>query len=782
MNTKMMKNDLKRNPAGNLALVLFIGLSGLLFALSTIILVHLLTAMGAMYQVAQPPHFLQMHKGDLDQDKIDSFNAGFEGLTYSQTISMINLYGQDIEVDGRDQFSLADSRLDISLVKQNPDKDLLVDNKQNKLILKPGQIGIPVILLSTYPIDLGDRIEIRRDNISYHFQVAAFVHDAQMNSTLVSSTRILLSDQDFDQMLGRIGEVEYIIEAYFTDPDLAATYQTAYENAGLANNGPAISYRQIFLISSLGHIMIALIIIMVSLVLILIALLAIKYTLMASLEEEVGEIGIMKAMGMADSDICNLYYPKYQVMIGLGLVVGYLLALGLSGIFTRQINQTFPNSGISSLVLFSPILVCTLIYLLATSYCRFILAKIKKLTVVEALVRAKGFGRSQALPHGLYQNKWLGLNWLLSLRQVFYGFPKFRLVFITCLLIAAIVMVPLNLIFTMKNKNFMADMGIALAHIIIEIDSGKDLNARYQAVKDLVGQDEAVLNVRSLKEVRMETKNRDGDWMNLKVDSGQAAGAGITYLQGHAPMTDQDLAISKLNADQIGKQVGQDLVLKIKGRLEKFRISGIYQDITDGGMTAKALADFPQVEPSTYRVLVWLKDENQAAAKAEAWGQLLNQGIHIQPLEDFSRQTLGLVAAYIELAAVVVIGISLLTLVFVLILFVKLRLVKDGGQIAIMGALGFSRLDIRKQYLYQLGLVAILAISLASILSKHLGPAMVSLVFVAMNLGLSQIRFLLWPWLAYMVIPGLVLSLVLMVVWLRTKEIENYQLISFMEE
>ncbi|WP_172799166.1 hypothetical protein [Bacillus sp. FJAT-29814] len=67
-----------------------------------------------------------------------------------------------------------------------------------------------------------------------------------MNSTISSSTRILLSDQDVDELLGRVGENEYLIETYFTNANEASDFQTAYENAKHPQNGQTITYTSLF--------------------------------------------------------------------------------------------------------------------------------------------------------------------------------------------------------------------------------------------------------------------------------------------------------------------------------------------------------------------------------------------------------------------------------------------------------------------------------------------------------------------------------------------------------
>src|SRR5690606_28951409 len=161
---------------------------------------------------AQPPHFLQMHKGEMNPDKIDSFMSEYEGVTHWQTNTLIGVYGDSLTVVGKhDTYDLSDSQLDISLVKQNEEKDLLLNAQHEKVFLEQGEIGITVLLKDLYGMELGDHILLNSDGVTTEFVIKEFILDSMMNSTMASSTRILLSDQDFDSLVGKVGENEYLI-------------------------------------------------------------------------------------------------------------------------------------------------------------------------------------------------------------------------------------------------------------------------------------------------------------------------------------------------------------------------------------------------------------------------------------------------------------------------------------------------------------------------------------------------------------------------------------------
>lgn len=262
----LIKNDFRKSPWSNGILLLFISLATAIAVAVTLMLTQLFSSMTAMYETANPPHFLQMHKGDLSQSDLDAFNSGYEGITHWQTVAMVDLYGDDITVSGENgkRFTLSDCGLDISFVKQNEGYDVLLDENRQPLTVQPGEIGVPVILLDEYNFAPGDRVTLSSGGITRAFTVTAYLYDGQMNSTLCSSTRFLISDEDFAVLSGAMGETEYLIEAWFTDSAHASAYQTAYEQSSLElpKNGQAVTYVMIFLLSALTDLLMAVVFLM----------------------------------------------------------------------------------------------------------------------------------------------------------------------------------------------------------------------------------------------------------------------------------------------------------------------------------------------------------------------------------------------------------------------------------------------------------------------------------------------------------------------------------------
>lgn len=782
MNWNMQRNDFKRNRAGNLALLLFMILAAGLVVAATIVVTQLMTSMSAMYQTAKPPHFLQMHKGEIDEQKIDQFEASYPGVTAWQTVGMIDVYGENIKIQGKDTFDLSNCRLDISLVKQNKDYDRLLDENRSVLTMKKGEIGIPVILLEEYNIKLGDKVILTSNGITRTFKVAAFVHDAQMNSTLCSSTRILISDKDFAELFGKAGEKEYLIETYFRDSAMASDFQTAYENADLPQNGQAVTYTIIFLLSALTDLVMAMVLILVSVLLLLIAMMCIKYTLLAALEEEISEIGTMKAIGMSFRDIRELYLTKYKRMLTIGIIIGYVLALILSRTFMEHVTNTFGRQPVTILTISIPVAACFLVYLITIQYCKGILNKLKKLTVVDAMTRGKGFGRKERVSDGLHKGKLKSVELLLSIWEVSHNLNGFALVFLVLFLVSTIVIIPMNMLTTMQSKQFITYMGSTMDDIQVEIDTGKNLESRFEKMEAILKKDEAVKDFEVLRRVRVETVNSEGSRMNLTIDCGKRAGGELKYLEGKAPSTNQEIALSKLNADAMGVIIGKKIELTFSGIKEQFMVSGIYQDVTSGGYTAKAIQTFDGVKTMKYTVSINLKDRSDVKGKAEQWSSKLGCGYDIEPMDEFINQTLGGVTRQVEMIVVVVAIIGILLSALIVILFMKLRMAKDIAQIAAMKAIGFTNLDVRKQYLYKIGIVSMAGILGGTIVSNLAGNSMVSLSFQTMGLGISRISLLMNPWMVFAGVPLMLLLVTAGMTWLSTEQIKKYNIVSLINE
>lgn len=765
MYLKMLKNDFKKNPWNNLILFLFIGLSAVIAVTVTLMLVQLFTSITSMYETANPPHFLQMHKGDLVQADIDEFNSAYPGIEHWQTVSMINVYGDELTVSDENgkRFTLSDCRLDISLVKQNENHDILLDGSRNKLEVSTGEIGVPVILLDEYDISLGDHITLQSGETAKSFTVSSYAYDGQMNSTLCSSTRFLISDSDFTELFGSVGETEYLIEAYFTDSSQAAAYQTAYEQSGknLPKNGQAITYTMIFLLSALTDLMMAMVFILTGILLIVIALICLRYAVLAELEDDMREIGTMKAIGISGHGICNLYLGKIRILTAAGCTSGFVLALFAVSMLTGHIRRTFGEQPLGMGSYGLAVLVSVLVYGTILLFARKVLRRIQKATVTDLLVTEKGFAAKTRVKDGLRKAKRMPVNLLMGLHEVRRGYG---IVFGLLLIVSFLVVVPYRTVQTMEHEKFVTYMGSPVCDLLLEVEQGENLEERNHATETLLLEEEEHIDrIRSLRRVRLQAFTNAGELAGIHVDTGENAGDGLTYLTGKNPETETEIALSYLMADELGKAAGDAVILQINAETQEFSVCGIYQDVTSGGRTAKTVCTFPGEAAEKYIYQVDLVPTEDFSYRIDSWRAQLGSGYSLENMEEFLRQTLGGVTLQVEQASRAVLLIGICLTILITMLFLKLRIAREAAAFAAKRTMGIPFSAICLQELYPVLFAGGMGAACGVFLAERFGDNMISGLFGMLGIGLKEITFVSAPVWQYFMIPAMLIATLVMV-------------------
>ncbi|RDU23629.1 ABC transporter permease [Anaerosacchariphilus polymeriproducens] len=784
MNWQIIKKDLKRNKLINLALFLFMVFSAMLAALSVIVAVQTFTSISELYKKAKPSHFMQMHKGEINREAINKFMSEHGDITYWQTCTMIDMYGECITVKGdQNTYNLSDCRLDIGLVMQNKERDILLNSKHNKAVIRQGEIGVPVLLKEMYKMELGDRIILNCNGITKEFVIKEFILDSMMNSTMCSSTRILLSEKDFNMLQGKVGEVEYLIEAYLTNSKEANAFQTDYENAGLPQNGQAVTYSMIFLLSALTDIITVFVLFFVSILLILISFICVRFTILAAMEEDMNEIGVMKAIGLRFFDIRDLYLIKYRTLAIAGVIAGNIFALLISSIFTRHISITFGDKKISIHAIVLSLIISCIVFYITNFYCKIVLKKIKKLSVVETLVRGNRLNKNAAgFKKIIYKSKKLPVNWLLGICEVFFQFRNWLIVFFSSIIVVLMILIPVNLMNTLKSPKFISYMGSSLEDIMIETGNGKNIEDNYETIKQLLKRDEDILNYQEYRRVCAKTVDAQKKLMNLHIDSGENAGNELQFLSGKSPERENELAISYLNANEMGKETNDIIVLYLNGKEKEFVISGIYQDVTSGGYTAKSKYHFSGLNSEKYSFSVNFNEKTDVKKKADEWNEILGYGIKVEPMEEFINQTLGGVVNQLRTIIFVIIIISSCLTMFVTILFIKLRLAKDLSEIAVLRAIGFSKRDIKMQYMIKIGCISMIGILTGIVLTQVLGEKISNVALSSAGLGIKKVELIINPVTEFIICPLFLIMLILLITWIVVRTIKKYNIITLINE
>lgn len=163
---KMLKNYFAKNKVISVVLMVFLIFSAFLMALGSTTFLQMNKSMNALFEKAKPPHYLQMHTGELDQDKIDSFSNKVSYVKDEETVNMLNINAASIwyERENKDSISMVDNRMDNGFVVQNKKFDYLMDLENEIAEVNSGEIGVPVSYESEYDLKIGDTLIIKEGN------------------------------------------------------------------------------------------------------------------------------------------------------------------------------------------------------------------------------------------------------------------------------------------------------------------------------------------------------------------------------------------------------------------------------------------------------------------------------------------------------------------------------------------------------------------------------------------------------------------------------------------
>ncbi len=776
INLEIMK---KKKIGISVVLMFFIMLSVCMLSAGTLILVQLFSAINNLYATAQPPHFLQMHKGDVDTNVLENLAESDPNVTDWQLMEMLNIDNTQIWVTKSDgvRVPFSDCLIDLGIIRQPEKYDLLLDTENQRVTPARGEIGVPLILLDRYDMEIGDTVTLSDGSFTIDLTITSFLRDAQMNSTLCSSTRFLMNEADWQEVRSNMGSIEYIIEYYFNDPAYATEFQTKYENSGMPKEGQAITYTLLKLVSSLPDLMTVVIMILISIILMLISAMCLRFTILAAMEEEIEDIGILKAIGVSFRDIHKMYLDRYRLLIIIGCILGSLIAVPVNKLLVSHITNAFGKPSFSILMILFPLIAAIFIYLADIAICKKILKRVKKVSVIDTIkgqAEVKQAAKRDAIRKTAAGSmKKLPVDWWMAWKKLLLHKRSWMLLTFVVAAEYCMMLLSTNVLTTFRSPEFISYMGQQKCDIMISVTSAERLSERYDKVSSMLKNDTDVTKIVHDAFVVQSAKNQDGEWENIHIACSGSAGSGLQYLEGNAPQQTDEIALSYLIAKKYGVGANDPLTVVIDQKEMTLQVCGVYQDVSNGGYTAKMQTQYDPKAVYRYDFLVNFQDGTDVSAKADVYSEALGTDANVKSMDVFVQQTLSGLTDQFGSVVNVIVSVTVGLMILITELLMLLILLKNRKQTAIQRVTGFSVRDIRKQYVIQTLLATFFGLILGTVLVILVGEKAVSAVIGMTGMGLRSLTFISVPWLVYLLYPLLLLAATLITAYLCTNKIKS---------
>lgn len=776
---KMIQKDFSRRKSISLVMFSFIMLSSLLLAAGSNLVVELGNSLNALFENARPPHFVQMHAGALDQEEIDRWSAAQELVEEQQTVEMINIDGSSLFL-GESPEAEEETVMDISFVAPNSRFDFLLDSGNKVQEIAPGEIGVPVYFMQKNGLQRGDRVRVSGGCLEMSFTVAGFTRDAQMNPALIHSKRFLVHPDDFARLGKAFPDREYLIEFRLTDPGALGEFSGLYAASGLPDKGPAVDITLFKVFNALTDGIAAGVVILLSLVLMVIALLCLRFIVLAAIEEDYREIGVMKAVGIAKKDIKRIFLLKYTALGVLASLPGYLLSLLINPLLLSNMLLYMGSAPKTALQHLVPFAASASIALMVVISCLIILRRFDRISAVEAFRSGSaGAAVNSGSVLRLKKSRFLNVNIFLGFRDVLQRFRMFGLLLFVFFFCTCFILVPVHFLATLQSPSFISYMGIGKSDIRIDLRSSDDTADRFS---DMVRSLEADPDVRTLSPMvtsRFVLLQEDGTRESINMEIGDFSIFPLDYQEGRAPERENEMALSFKNSEEMGRKVGDSLTIITGGAEKRMTITGIYQDVTNGGRTAKAVLESGEADVLWYSLGLDLQPGVSIQEKLHEYAGLFHPA-RITGISDYLHQTLGGTICQVRKVVIGALLTGLFVSILITALFMKMVIAKDGPRIAIMKSLGFAVPHIRAQYLAQSLLVLLCGIAGGTLFSGAAGQELASVLWGFM--GASQIRFVVDPVQSYLLFPLMLTAAVFLTTLLTVSDIRDTSIITMITE
>jgi len=765
---KLVLKDFQRNRVITFALAVFLLISILFMAGGLRVTGTMISSMKGLDEIAMPPDYLQMHRGEYDEVLFEKFAKETGYVEDALIVKMLNIRNSSIVFD---EETLESSLMDNGFVIQNEGFDFLLNTEQEIAVVEEGEVGVPVYYAENLGIEVGDILTLKEGEYTRNLKVSDIIRDASMNPALTTSKRFLIHEADLNELSLNMGDWEYLFEFLLEEGTTTATLEKDYIDQNMPSNGVAITGSQLRIMNNFSFGLVAFIIIAISILLILIAVLCLSYIIRATMAEENRSIGEMKAIGFPDKAIEKFYEMKYIIMVFAAGIIGYLAAIPFGNYFSSSVILYCGAGKEVWMIWLFPLIGVIFLGIMVLLRCRRIIRKNLKQSVVgllrgEETIRKEGH---YVLPIGGFKNQ----NFSIAIGELKCKWKEYVVLSFVFLFSSFLILLPMNMKNTVENESFMTYMGVGESDIRMDIQYTEDLISQKDAALKYLESDLDVARYSVYQNGYVEYQNQIGEWEYLRLENGDGTVFPLEYMEGNAPEGAKEIAVSSLHAVESSKDIGDLMSVSYAGEERQLTVSGIYQDITYGGKTAKANINFEDQDVEVYIIyLDVLEGVNIAEKTSELRGAL--PGTKITPVSEFISQTLGGITDNLNLVSQAAILISLLLIILITAMILQLITAREHSMIAIKKSIGFSNRDIRIQLGIRILIIQSIAIVLGTVLANTLGEMIFGMMLSSM--GASKIIMLIDPLKSYLLSPVFQLIVVFITVIVGSQVVSSYHI------
>jgi putative ABC transport system permease protein len=629
------------------------------------------------------------------------------------------------------------------------DQFYLYNKKENGFVKKieppkAGEIYVPISFKPLYQCRLGSKIVIKTQEEVITFRIKGFIEEPFLGGYFIGVKQAFIAPEDYDKLYRLRSDFKKDTDVILMESHLLHIYQKSgtdtenkisigefkrelNKNTGIGDYGisltqkDAMGYTLIF--NNIGEGILYVFIVL----LFIIVLIVMGHSVSTGIELDYVNLGILKSQGFTSRKIELMFLFQYLIAESAGAIIGIFLAIPfikvLGAIFQPITGiLTAPNiSLIKCLLIISGILLVESVFLLSKT------KRIGKISPVRAIsggIDSIYFDSRLKVPIGEKG---------LSLKLAFRQFTSNKRQYTGTILIVSILsyfMISMSVLANcMQSENVQEVFG----QVVYDVGITFNKSFKEEHIKEIESAVEQVAAIDNTLYADYKYIAIDGDEFNCTIYDKPDRFKSI--LKGRAPLYKNEIIITEILSDELGKGIGDTVTLSYRGNKGEYFIAGLYQSMMDVGrcfaMSLEAERQLTDEEPTDGYIV--LKDKEKAEEVVNALNKRFPDLLKAEKPEDNSSLQ-NIIQIALNSIAFAIYTISVLFILVVVNMVCSKIFIKEKKDIGIYKALGFSVRSLRIQFALRFLLVSVIGAVLGGIICLLFNDAMLSVLLKAVGI------------------------------------------------
>ena len=480
----------------------------------------------------------------------------------------------------------------------------------------------------------------------------------------------------------------------------------------------------------------AYVLMIISIVLMLTAFVVLRFTIGFTVSEEFREIGVMKAVGIDNGSIRNLYIVKYFAIAVVGTLIGYFCSVPLGDMMMKTVSKNMVLGSESGTLM--GILSSGAVVIIILLFCYGCTRRVNKLSPIDAVRNGQTgerFRRKSLLHLGrskLPQAVFLSVNDVISSPK---QFSVMIVVFALCMLL---MMIMSNFALTLKSEKILHffDVPSSEAHIMDSEIMGEVI-VNQSTYKQVIADTEKLLADNGIPGkctittgTQFETSHEDKTAkITFSVTKGETNDT-LYVDEGSAPQKADEIAVTVSTLDDLDAEIGDRVTAVINEKEYEFIITGTYSSFS--GHSAFLYKDFDLGNlpaNNIWGVQIHFDgnpDKEQINQNIENLKDLLDTD-KVYSTSDFIKNFTGMSDTLNAIKQMMMV-ITVIVTALIVILMERSFISKEKSEIALMKAVGIGDGSIILQHSLRFVIVSVIACIVSSAVLMPISDVMMNWV------------------------------------------------------